>query len=266
VGIKPSVKVGEVYLSKSGELYVVTNYTKSVGGVTIKFLSTGNSQVCSAKEVKNGSVKNPLQISVYGVGCFGVGEYRAKVNNKFTPEYQIWIGMMTRVYNEGELKKHPTYENVKVCDEWLNFQNFAKWCQTQKGFKVKEDNGRAMALDKDLLVPNNDTYGPDTCCFLPNQINVAMKGRQLDKLTDLPSGVYWHNASNGYTASINKEGFQYHLGCFKDVESAKIAFRKEKKQYLSELADKFKNDISDEAFNALKNIDLDCRNIFNTTN
>lgn len=259
---KPSIFVGDKFVNTNGDPYTVIDYRCSIRGVTIQFDNTGNTLVCSGKEVKKGAVKNPLAKSVYGIGCFGVGPYKAKVNNKFTPEYQLWIGMMTRVYNKGELVKHPTYEAVTVCDDWLNYQVFAEWCQTQTGFKVEESSGRRMALDKDLLVPNNKVYSPDTCCFLPNQINVAMKGRQRDKQTELPSGVYWHNASNGYAVSINKDSKQYHLGCFKDVESARKVFRTAKKEYLEELSHRYKDVIAECAFKALLEINLDERTCF----
>lgn len=263
MGTKSSVKVGEVYVSNSAEFYVVTDYKRSVKGVTIKFLSTGNSMVCSAKEVKNGNVKNPLQKSVYDVGCFGIGNYKAKICGKFTPEYQLWIGMMTRVYNEGMLESHPSYKSVTVCEEWLNFQNFANWCQDKLGFNRKESNGRAYMLDKDLLIPGNRSYSPDACCFLPHQVNVALKGRQSDKRSELPSGVYWHKASNGYIAATSKKGKQFHLGCFDSSEEAKEVFRKFKKEYFAELADEYKDVISEEAYLALKSFSFEGREIFN---
>lgn len=258
-GAKPSVKVGDNFTSKSGEPYEVIEYKAAKMGVTIRFTSTGNTMLCSAKEVKNGSVKNVLQKSVYNVACFGIGQYKAKVSGKFTPEYQVWIGMMTRVYDPKAYVKHPTYRSASVCEEWLNFQNFAKWCQGKIGFMSAEANGRAYHLDKDILVPNNLVYGPDACCFLPNHINVALKGRQLDKTAELPAGVYWHNASNSYVAQVQMNGKNKHLGCFQTVDEARKTYRKEKTAYLCSLAERYKDVLCDSAYNALINIDLDER-------
>lgn len=263
-GAKPSVEVGQKYTSKLGEVYEVVEYNSANKGVVIKFESTGNLMTCSAKEVKNGSVKNTMQKNVFGVACFGVGPWKAKVNGKFLPEYQLWIGLMTRIYHEPTLKDHPTYRSASICDEWHNFQNFAAWCQSQVGFLTKQANSKSFALDKDLLVPNNKVYSSETCCFLPNHINVALKGRQSEKGEQIPSGVYWHKASNSYTASANKNGKQYHLGCFATPEYAKVVFRKFKTEYLQELAEQYKDQISEAAYLALKNINLDERTIYST--
>lgn len=264
-GTKPSVEVGQNYVSTTGEEYQVVEYKGSVKGVTIKFLSSGNTMVCSAKEVRNGSVKNPLQKSVFGVACFGEGPWKAKVNGKFLPEYQLWIGLMTRIYHEPTLKDHPTYRTASICKEWHNFQNFAEWCQGQIGFLSKQANGKSFALDKDLLIPNNKVYSPATCCFLPNHINVALKGRQSKKGEEIPSGVYWHNASSSYVAAANKNGQQFHLGCFGTVEQAKKVFRKFKTEYLRELAEEYKDRISVAAYEALRNINMDERLTYSIT-
>lgn len=258
-GKKPAVNVGDKFTSNTGEEYTVTDYVGSSKGVTIKFISTGNSVLCSAKEVKSGSIKNVLQKSVYGVGCFGEGKYKAKVGGKFTPEYQVWIGMMTRVYEPRSHVSHPTYSKASVCNGWLNFQNFATWCQTQQGFNTAEPNGRAHHLDKDVLIPNNLEYGPEACCFITHQVNIALKGRQLDKTTDLPCGVYWHKAANSYVAQIQKESLQYHLGCFPSVDSARQAYRKEKREYIAYLAEKQRHLMCEAAYVALININLDER-------
>lgn len=258
-GKKPGVNIGDKFTSKTGEEYVVTKYVCAHKGVTIKFLSTGNSMVCSTKEVKNGQVKNCLQKSVYGIGCFGEGNYDAKVCGKFTPEYQLWIGMMTRVYDPKCFVKHPTYRVVSVCEEWLNFQNFAVWCQDKIGFKAHESNGRAYNLDKDILIPNNLVYGPSACCFLPNHINVALKGRQIKKSAELPAGVYWHNASNSYVAQVTMDDVQTHLGCFQTIDAARKAYRREKKAYLRRLAERYKGVMCAEAYQALVDINLDER-------
>lgn len=266
-GPKPGVKVGERFLNSLGDEYEVVAYRQAHKGIDIKFLSTGNIiRDVSAKEVKSGFIKNPLAKSVYGTGCFGEGPFKAKIAGRFTPEYQIWIGMMTRVYSEVERIKHPTYEEVTVCNEWLNFQNFANWCQTQVGFKMADPSvaAKRLALDKDLLIPNNYIYRPEACCFIPNDINVALKGRQRDKTAALPSGVYWHEASQSYTAAFGSKGKQEHLGCFANPEDAKRAFRKRKTEYLQQLAESYKDIISEQAYNALLNFNMDAREEYNT--
>ena len=37
--------------------------------------------------IRIGEIKNPYHLSVYGVGYFGVGEYKGNINRRNTPEY-----------------------------------------------------------------------------------------------------------------------------------------------------------------------------------
>ena len=64
-----------------------------------------------------------------------------------------------------------SYKGVEVCEEWYNFQNFAEWCETQKFLNAKDVKGKSYQLDKDILVKGNKIYSPDTCCFVPPEIN-----------------------------------------------------------------------------------------------
>lgn len=260
---KLSVAVGQVFTSKEGEQYRVVDYKKAYNGVTIEFLSTGNQVVCSAKEVRSGKIKNYMRVSVHGKGYIGEGKYLAKPNGKPTREYLIWAGMLRRVYHEAERFKHPTYSHIEVCEEWFNFQSFAEWCQGQVGFDLKDKNGASFVLDKDLLTENSKVYSPATCCFLPTHINSALQGRQRDKDEDLPSGVY-RKPSGRYVAKSTKAGTHCHLGVFDSAEEAKAAYRKFKTGYLQSLAEEYKNVISEEAYRALTNINLESRSIYNT--
>ena len=56
-------------------------------------------------------------------------------------------------------------EDVEVCEEWLNYQNFAAW-YANNSF----DKGSLYQLDKDLLGCSR-TYSPATCCLLKDNIN-----------------------------------------------------------------------------------------------
>ena len=43
-------------------------------------------------------------------------------------------------------------------------------------------------LDKDILVKGNKIYSPDTCCFVPKEVNTVFTKRQ-SKRGDYPIGV-----------------------------------------------------------------------------
>ena len=76
--------------------------------------------------------------------------------------------MLRRCYDEKLHKKYPTYIDCKVCEEWLNFQNFAKWYYNN----YYEIENEKICLDKDILHKGNKIYSPDNCVFVPNNINV----------------------------------------------------------------------------------------------
>lgn len=76
--------------------------------------------------------------------------------------------MLERCYSARYQERKPTYKGCSVCDEWLNYQNFAKWYDDNY-YEIK---GEIMCLDKDILVKGNKIYSPENCVFVPNYINV----------------------------------------------------------------------------------------------
>ena len=50
-----------------------------------------------------------------------------------------------------------------VCEDWHNFQNYASWYNANS----KEN----CHVDKDLLKFENKHYSPDTCMFVPVEVN-----------------------------------------------------------------------------------------------
>ena len=92
--------------------------------------------------------------------------------------------MLTRCYSDKYKKKKPTYEDCKVYEELLNFQNFAKW-DSENYYEIE---GETMCLDKDILVKHNKIYSPETCVYVPNTINVLFT--KSDKIRgNTPIGV-----------------------------------------------------------------------------
>jgi hypothetical protein len=75
--------------------------------------------------------------------------------------------MLKRCYDEKLHEKEPTYINCEVCEEWHNFQNFAKWYY-ENYYEVESER---MHLDKDILVKHNKIYSSETCVFVPQTIN-----------------------------------------------------------------------------------------------
>lgn len=81
------------------------------------------------------------------------------------PFYARWKHLLDRVYGEKTLVEYPTFRNNSVCEEWLYLSKFKMWMETQRWEGVK------IHLDKDILVPGNRLYSPDTCAFIPEYLN-----------------------------------------------------------------------------------------------
>lgn len=147
----------------------------------------------------------------------GINDYHGRVreNGKLLDSYSHWVGMIKRCYNESELKGHLSYSDCSVCKDWLYFSNFKKW------FDDKENGYReGYHLDKDILIPNNRVYSPQTCCFVPHEINVMLRNSISGKT--LPIGVYKNHKK--FSASYNNKV----LGLFDTPEEALSAYASRK--------------------------------------
>ena len=118
---------------------------------------------------QSGKVYNPYDKNVMGIGVTG-DIYPVTINGKSTKEYNAWISMLHRCFDEEMKNEHPTYKDVTCCDEWLFFPNFYEWLHSQSNFD-RWLKGNRWALDKDILVKGNKIYSPETCCLVPMRIN-----------------------------------------------------------------------------------------------
>ena len=200
--------------------------------------------------ILKGTVKDKLFRSVYGVGYHGVGDYDW-VSHKVA--YQTWVDVLKRVYVEN--KSRTSYLNVSVCDEWHNFQNFAEWFYNQEFHVAKDENGKRYDLDKDILVKGSKTYSPETCCFVPSEINCLFIRNKRFR-GNLPIGVT--KSGKCFVARLSKGfGNRVYLGSFKTETEAFLAYKQAKELYLKELAEKWKGKIDDRAYEALMNYEVD---------
>ena len=206
---------------------------------------------------KKGNIKCPYEKSVYGIGYLGEGEYKTKENGKPTRVYDTWKSMLQRCYDKKCQEKYPTYKDCKVCEEWLNFQNFAKWYEEN----YYEIEGERMHLDKDILIKHNKIYSPETCVFVPNTINVLFTKRQNDRGDSYIGTSHYKNGKYRVQCGIINPGTgkskQEYLGLYETQEKGFEVYKYYKERNIKEVADYYKEQIPQILYNALYDYEVE---------
>lgn len=237
------IKAGDVFEVNGGSITVL--HYKNKDCIYVKHNDKNEHCMWTRKDaIEKGMVKNPYYPSVEGIGYIGVGGFKPSYKGKATEEYAAWRSMLTRCYKEGFLDKNKTYKGCSVCDEWLNFQNFAYW------YTREDEYGRGHALDKDILLKGNKIYSPETCCLIPQGLNSFFSSLAND---DKESRSVHKNATGKFVAKISKYGKQKHLGVFDTEQEARLVYSREKAIRAKELALEHRGDIRYKVFLAIMN-------------
>lgn len=183
----------------------------------------------------------------YGKGYIGEGRYQPLSCKR---ERSLWADLLKRSFSEKYHKVKPTYKDVEVCKEWLCFQNFAAWCESQKFFNAKDNNGKAYQLDKDILVRGSKVYSPRTCCFVPSQINSLFSHVKSTK-GEYPVGVSYVKRRGNFHAYYSNSGKRVNLGYFKTSEQAFNAYKIAKEAHIKFMANLWKDRTDDRVYQAL---------------
>lgn len=165
-------------------------------------------------------------------------------------KWDLWGDMRTRCYNPNYHKTRPSYKGCSICDEWLDDKTkFFEW--VDHNFYVV-DGEPTVHIDKDILVPGNKIYSPETCIFAPARINDLFPS--IDKNSGrLPTGVTYSKKTGKYKAAISKNGKQTTLGFFETIEEATEVYKQHKKAEIISIADEYKDRIPDALYKAMLN-------------
>lgn len=188
---------------------------------------------------------------LYGVAYCGKGIYKPSFENRPTKCYSVWKSMVDRCYSEKSQKSRPTYVGCSVCEEWLNFQNFGKWFDEN----WKEFMGKNWHLDKDILVKGNKVYSPETCTFVPNQINVLFR-TEFYSSDSFKCGI--RLTAGG---KFNVRFSNTHIGNYVNYSDAILAYKKARKERVLFLAEKWKDKISPLVCEAMLNYKIEIYDI-----
>ena len=234
-------RVGEKYTTKEGYKIEIIKYFRD-NNCSIKFdngIIKHNVNFC---HIKSGKIRNPYHPSVYNIGYIGEGPYLVSINRKAVKSYNVWNSMLQRCYDKEFQKRQSSYIGCYVVEEWKNYQNFAGW--------FEKNYVEGFALDKDILVKDNKEYGPNTCCFVPQEINHVFITKNKKK-SNYPTGV--KKDKNKFSAQISINGKNTYLGVCDTVEEASAMYNYAKMKYIKTLAEKYRGKLSPEVYSNLIN-------------
>lgn len=235
-------RVGEKHMTNEGYEIEIIEYL-NYKDCAIRFIS--NDIVLKNKSyynIVNGIIKNPFNKKLYNIGYIGIGEHKSTIEGHKTKKYTTWNTMLQRCYDEKVHKKYPSYKGVTVCEEWHNFQNFAKWF---------EDNYvENWTLDKDILVKGNKIYSPETCCFVPSKLNNLFTKSNSSR-GDLPIGVFLDNGK--FRAVVNIDGVRKYFGSHTTPEEAFKAYKKAKENEIKRIVNIYKDNLQIDVYNTVIN-------------
>ena len=182
---------------------------------------------------------------VFGVGV-NDGSRPTRIDGNKVKEYLLWFGILTRGYNEDYKQKYPTYKDVTISDDFLNYAYFYDWCNNQIGF-----NKNGWELDKDILSSNCKVYDKDTACFVPKEINYFFTNRGNDR-GEYPVGVNFHKATSKYaSACAIGNGKRKHLGIYNTPQEAFFVYKAFKEALCKQLALKWKDEIDPRVYESM---------------
>lgn len=252
-------RIGSTKTNHQGCIMKVIDYIDN-RNVIIEFQDEFHEQVKSTwSNFERGNIKNHYAPFVCGVGVVGT-KYPVTIDGQKTKEYTSWSAMITRCYtltlSNGE-NHYRRYEDVKVCDEWLLYENFYGWLHSQENFDnwIQLNNG---AVDKDILVKGNKVYSPDTCCLVPDNVNALFL--KADRIRGkYPIGVTYKRRDGVFEVQCRLNGKETYLGRRSTPEQGFLLYKEYKESYIKQVAQEEydKGNITKQCYEAMINYQVE---------
>ena len=186
---------------------------------------------------------------MYGVGMNDWHSLIRETGSKTIPEYELWRGVLKRVYCCKTHSKSPSYKGTTIETSWHSMTTFIKNVSTLKGYEnaLKEK----WQLDKDILSNGGKHYSINTCCFIPQEINKLMLDSKVRRGSH-PIGVSYRESNKKFMARLGTHDKGRHsLGYYNTPEEAFSAYKNAKEAYVKEVANKWKDQIDVRVYEAL---------------
>lgn len=246
--MKYDYSVGRVFTGNFGN-YKIIEY-KNAREVTVEF-EDGYTRKCSSNSLRIGSVKNPNFPTIFGVGYLGEGKFSDAKGFSESYTYKLWRHVLGRVFRK-EYEAH--YSDCDIDELWLCYNNFAEWCHNQKGFSSFDDKGERFQLDKDFKLKGNRLYSPETCIFLPREINQSIVSRRNYRGKN-PLGVV-KSKSGSFHSNVLVNGVREFGKAFTDAELAFQEYKHKKESNIRRLADKYRAELGEDNYKILLNYEV----------
>ena len=235
-------RTGEVGVSNEGCIMKIAEYNNNYD-VIIEFQDEHKYRVHTQySNFKNGQCKNPFFASVFGHGYYGVDKNGNVPKTKefkdgklcSTWEYNKWMNMLKRCFDNKLKEKYPTYKDVTCCNRWLCFANFLEDFEILKQ-EYNWNEGEKLNLDKDILHKGNKIYSLENCVLVPDYINSLFIKRDA-KRGEYPIGVCYNKGAKKYQAFCSINGKQISLGLYNTPEEAFNAYKQAKENEIKRIA------------------------------
>lgn len=185
---------------------------------------------------------------IQGIGYDSGGKWVKNIDCKPTQEYQTWCCMLARCYSQKVCDRQPRYLDCTAHEDFHDFQKFCEWASCQAGY------GKGWQLDKDFL-SETKMYSPETCLFLPREINNFLIGRSANR-PGMLKGVCARG--KGYVAQCQLgNGRKFQSKVLSSVHEAWLQYKQVKEGYAKEIAAKWQSQIDPRAYEALMNYQVE---------
>lgn len=234
-------RTGETNISNEGCLMRIVEYN-NCNDVVVEFQDKHRYRVrAQYNNFKNGQCKNPYFPSVFGHGYLGVDKEGNVPNvNELkdgksvnTREYNKWMSMLERCFDDKLKERNQTYKDVTCCDRWLCYANFLEDLEILKQ-EYNWDENEKLNLDKDILHKGNKIYSLENCILVPQWINKLFIKCDTSR-GGYPVGVRYHKQGKKYQAQCRINGKFIGLGLYNTPEEAFNAYKMAKENEIKRI-------------------------------
>ena len=235
-------RTGEANVSNEGCVMKIVEYN-NCNDIIIQFQDEHKYRVHARyQNFKKGNCKNPFYPSVFGHGYLGldkngnISKTKEFKDGKWcsTWEYNKWMNMLKRCFDNKYKEKEPTYKDITCCDRWLCFANFLEDFEILKN-EYNWSADEKLNLDKDILYKGNKLYSLKNCVLVPQWINTLFIKCDASR-GQYPVGVSYRKDSKKYQACCNVNGKQTRLGYYSTPLEAFNVYKIAKEQEIKRVA------------------------------